>query len=110
MAQKKMTQAQKATAAKNGNGHPKKETEANKAVVRMHNDTAPIAGRALGALLSVILFFLFLVIAMGQEGFLLEFLRQVVQGLFGVAAFYVSIPFLVYLFIILVFTPKGGPV
>ena len=110
MAQKKMTQAQKASAAKNGSGQQSKGTDANKAVVRMHNDKAPIAGRALGAIVSVILFFLFLVIAMGQEGFLLELTRKIFQGLFGVAAFYVSIPFLIYLFIILVFTPKGGPV
>ena len=110
MAQKKLTQAQKATAAKNAKGSGSKETEANKAVVRMHNDKPPIAGRALGAIVSAVLFFLFLVIAMGQQGFMLNILRQVVQGLFGVVSFYISIPFLVYLFIILVFTPKGGPV
>jgi len=107
LAQKKMTQAQKASSAKNGKG---KEMESNKAVVRMHNDKPPIAGRALGAIISAVLFFLFLVIAMGQEGFLLTFVRSIVQGLFGVVAFYISIPFLVYIFIILVFTPKGGPV
>ena len=95
MAQKKMTQAQKASAAKSGKEKQSKDTASDKSAVRMHNDSAPIAGRALGAIISAILFFLFLVIAMGQEGFLLNFLRQVIQGLFGVVAFYISIPFLV---------------
>ena len=118
MAEKKMTQAQKTTAAKTAGKTGTKTrtstskptqkdmTESGKAVLREGAGGGRIPNRAIAGAVYLILFILFLVIAMRQQGFVLTGLRSIVQGLFGIVAFYVAIPALLYLFIIQAFSGK----
>ena len=62
--------------------------------------------RGICAAVCLLLFVLFLVIAMNQNGFLLSFIKDLSFGLFGAVSFYVSIPVLLYLFVILAFSGK----
>ena len=108
MAQKKTTQAQKASAAKNAakSKSASDMKKSNKAVVLAEKEKPLIPIRALGAVAYLLLFILFLVIAMGQDGFMLTGLKAVIQGLFGIVAFYIAIPCMLYLFIIQAFSGK----
>ncbi len=63
-----------------------------------------IPARAIICGICLILFVLFLVIAFHPEGALLVFLQNILHGLFGKAAFIVSIPVLLYLFFIQAFS------
>ena len=58
------------------------------------------------ACVSLFLFILFLVISINPEGALLRVIQSVVLGLIGKAGFYISIPGLLYIFIIQVFCRK----
>ena len=58
------------------------------------------------AVLSVVLFALFLAIAVNPDGALLRAMKSVILGLLGQAGFYFSIPALVYLFLIQTFGRK----
>ena len=108
MAQKKPTQAQKATEAKlNGKGSSSAQLQkSHKAVVVAEKEKPLIPMRALAAVVYLLLFFLLLVIAMGQDGFMLNGMKSLIQGLFGVVAFYIAIPCMLYLFIIQAFSGK----
>ena len=61
---------------------------------------------AVVACVSIFLFILFLVISINPEGALLKVIQSVVLGLIGKAGFYISIPGLLYIFIIHVFCRK----
>ncbi len=60
----------------------------------------PISNSAMAAIVSFLLFVLFLVIAVKPEGALLMVVRSIVMGLMGQAGFYFSIPVLFYLFLL----------
>ena len=65
-----------------------------------------IPGRAVAAAVVLGLFVLFLVIAIKPDGALLTVLQGILFGTIGKAAFYFSIPALLYLFVILAFSGK----
>ena len=65
-----------------------------------------IPGRYMGAAVVLGLFIIFLIIAVRPDGSLLTFLRGILFGTIGKAAFYISIPALLYLFVILAFSGK----
>ncbi len=75
---------------------PKKEKTAPKA--------APaeklITGKGITAITAAVLMILFAAIGLNSDGVLLRFLGGIVQGLMGKAAFFISIPALLYLFLI----------
>ena len=68
-----------------------------------------IPGRALGAVISFVLFVLFLFMSIKPDGALLKIFLSLITGLVGKVGFYFAIPALLYLFIILI-SSKGQPV
>ncbi len=66
----------------------------------------PISSSAVTAVLSLGLFIVFLFIGINPEGALLKVIQSVVLGLIGQAGFYISIPMLLYLFVINTFSRK----
>ena len=66
----------------------------------------PIPASAVVAILSLLLFVLFVVISINPDGALLKVIKSVVFGLIGQAGFYFSIPALLYLFVIHTFSRK----
>ena len=112
MAQKnQMSQAEKAaSAAKKKNTPSSKSTprkKVNEEPEQLSMDMAPVIPvRAITATVSISLFILFLVIFLKPDGTLLQLFHAFVLGLMGKAAFYVSIPALLYLFIIQAFSGK----
>jgi len=68
-----------------------------------------IPGRALGAVVSLVLFVLFLFMAIKPDGALLKILLSLLTGLVGKVGFYFAIPAMFYLFLILI-SSKGKPV
>ncbi len=106
MAQKKVTQAQKksaqsggqkqkTTGAKNVNGKNSKQGKDRQQP--QSREAVHVPCRWICAAVCLLLFVLFLVIAMNQNGFLLSFIKDLSFGLFGAVSFYVSIPVLLYL-------------
>ncbi len=114
MAEKKMTQAQRNTASQNRTkktraGSERQSTKAPKRGKKDFIEEAPairLPGRAIASVVYLLLFVIFLVISMNEDGFLLTFVKQITQGLFGVVAFYVAIPGMLYLFVIQAFSGK----
>ena len=115
MAQKKVTQAQKksaqsggqkqkTTGAKNVNGKNSKQGKDRQQP--QSREAVHVPCQWICAAVCLLLFVLFLVIAMNQNGFLLSFIKDLSFGLFGAVSFYVSIPVLLYLFVILAFSGK----
>ena len=68
-----------------------------------------IPGRALGAVISLVLFVLFLFMAIKPDGALLKVFLSLLTGLVGKVGFYFAIPATLYLFLILI-SSKGKPV
>ncbi len=105
MAQKKTsTQAQRAASkSKSAKTHSAKNTK--KALVaeeqKFHIPPRVISSAVCGAL-----FVLFLVIFMNQDGVVTKLVYNILLGLFGEVCFYVSIPALLYMFIIQAFSGK----
>ena len=66
----------------------------------------PVSNSFVAALISILLFILFVIMAVNPEGALLQLVKSVVLGLVGQAGFYFSIPALLYLFIIHTFGRK----
>ncbi len=62
----------------------------------------------LTAFVSILLCILFTVMALNEDGALLRLVKGVVLGLIGQAAFYFSIPALLYLFVIHAFSKRKG--
>ena len=118
MAETKRTSNKKpatgAKSSKSGNTASKKsskaaETAAKRAVAEAEKGSATISTRAICALVTLVLFVLFAVMAFNPEGALPELIRAFLLGIFGQAAFYISVPALAWLFIILVLS-RGRPV
>ena len=110
MAEKKSSsRAQKAvTDVKKNNASSKKSSSSSskKTPPAPVLEEPKVPGRWGSAAVALGLFILFLVIGVKPEGALLEFLRSILFGTIGKAAFYFAIPGLLYLFIILAFSGK----
>ncbi len=114
-ANKKTSQAEKAAAdvkkkasnsnAKNSKATEKKGKTAKNSVVKSEYENQ-IPMNLLIALISLGLFVLFLVISIKPDGALLKVIQTMVLGLLGKASFYLSIPALLYLFVIQAFRTK----
>ena len=124
MAEKKSSsQAEKAvsTAKKSGSKSTGKKTSSDSAkknsasggekkMMEAHGKKqAVLPGRVTAAIITLILFVLFLVIGIKPEGVLLFAIRDLMLSLIGMAAFYFAIPGLLYIFYILV-TSRKKPV
>ena len=100
---KKKTQAQKAATGK----APKKPATAkNSPKTKAKDAVTQIPVRLITAVVCLALFIVFLVMALCPQGSLVLWTLSVVQGLIGKVAFYVSIPALLYLFVIHGFSGK----
>ena len=85
------------------------ETAAMRAVADAEKGGTMISTRAICALVTLVLFILFAVMAFNPEGALPELIRSFLLGIFGKAAFYISVPGLLWLFVILTLS-HGRPV
>ncbi len=117
MAKKKTTQAQRISASQNGRSYSdsKEETEkTEKRKKKLSSDKKAVPSekkknpysRLVFAGVYLLLFFVFLVIALNQKGFVLTFIRSAVFGLFGPVTFYLSVPAMFYLFTLHAFPGK----
>ena len=93
---KKKTSGGKST-AKTTKSNSKKET---KSLVKTEYDQSRIPSNWVIAAISLLLFMAFVAISVSSEGWLLQFVEQIVLGLIGKVGFYFSIPALLYLFVI----------
>ena len=121
MAEKKTTQAEMAAAGakkKPASGKstgratsskPPKKKSAEKVKKSNQDFSGSLSPNVLAAVVSLVLLILFVVIAVNPEGALLKLLQSVILGLLGQAAFYFSIPALMYLFIIQTLGRKHSP-
>ena len=89
-----------------GKSTPPKKKNPEKVKKSNRDFAGGLSPNVLIAVLCVILFVLFLVIAINPDGALLKALKSVILGLLGEVGFYFSIPALVFLFIIQVFGRK----
>ena len=85
------------------------DTAAMRAVADAEKGGTMISTRAICALVTLALFVLFAVMAFNPEGALPELIRSFLLGIFGKAAFYISVPGLLWLFVILTLS-HGRPV
>ena len=100
----------KTTPAKGGKAPAKNTKAASKSPkVRTEYDSR-IPVTTVTAIVSLILFGLFLVICIKPEGFLLKAINDLLTGLIGKAGFYFSVPALLYLFFINAFGRKTSVV
>ncbi len=106
MANKKQTQAQKATRSYTGNKKNKEKPYegTQESFQSFLNTFSRLPMRAIGAVTYLVLFLFYLVIAMGQEGIALGWIESFALGMCGKTAFYVAIPGFLYLFIIQAFS------
>ena len=98
-AKEKKHSSSKKTTAHNTKSAPAKKQEAKQPEQK-------IPARLIAALVAISLFILFLVIFLQPEGELTKLIEGIILGLFGKAAFIVSIPALLYLFFIQAFSGK----
>ena len=112
--QKKKSQAEKAASAKKSNktqntkATDKKTKEKNvQTEAAKKGSVFPV--RLISAAICLGLFVLFVVIALNPQGVLISLLSSIFQGLIGTVAFYISIPVLLYLFVIHAFS-KNKPI
>ena len=111
----KKTASSGKTAKKSATGKSKKaakpaaDTAAMRAVADAEKGGTMISTRAICALVTLVLFILFAVMAFIPQGALPELIRSVLLGIFGKAAFYIAVPALLWLFVILTLS-HGRPV
>ena len=109
---KKSTAAKKASSGKNAaqkaaaSSGKKTSTKKQPPVVKTEYDRPRMPSHVVTAIISFVLFVVFLFIAIKPEGALLKVLQNVILGLIGQAGFYFSIPALLYLFVINTFGRK----
>ena len=88
----------------------KTSASGSKKMIEAHNQKQSVLpARVTAAIITLILFVLFLVIGIKPEGVLLLALRNLMLSMIGMAAFYFSIPGLLYIFYILL-TSRKKPV
>ena len=85
------------------------ETAAKRAVAEAEKGSAALSTRAICAIVTLALFVLFTVMAFNPQGALPQLIRSFLLGIFGKAAFYISVPALLWLFVILTLS-RGRPV
>ena len=83
----------------------KKAAEKNPPKVKTEYEN-PVSNNFIAALISVLLFILFAIMAVNSDGALLQMVKSVVWGMIGQAGFYFAIPALLYLFFIHAFHKK----
>ncbi len=109
---KKSSRAEKAVSSEKKKAEAsssKTKSTASKKTSRVSTEhESQIPARAIIACVSIALFILFLVISINPDGALLKVIQAVVLGLIGQGGFYISIPALLYLFVIQTFGRKGG--
>ena len=93
--------------SKRKNTSAKKSAEKNPPKVKTEYEN-PVSNNFVNALISLLLFILFLIMGINPEGVLLQVVKSVILGLIGPAAFYFSIPALLYLFFIHTFGRKSA--
>lgn len=104
---KKQTPASSTTKSAPKKKNTKKPTVSSKKTPKAKTEYEnPIPASAVVAILSLLLFVLFVVISINPDGALLKVIKSVVFGLIGQAGFYFSIPALLYLFVIHTFSRK----
>ena len=101
--QKRKSQAEKAAASKNTKS---KTSKVNKETSKHTSKERNIPVRVISSGIFLGVFILFLIIALNPEGALVKLLEGMVHGLVGRAGFLVSIPGLLYLFVIHAFSGK----
>ena len=113
-AEKKVSGAKKNNSAGNSASKSKAKTTAKKAPAPKKNPPkvtteyeVPISSGAMTAIVSLLLFILFVTISVNNEGALLMVLKSIVFGFLGQGGFYFSIPALLYLFVINAFGRKN---
>ena len=99
--QKRKTQAEKAASTSKGKRTPAKSPASAKKEKTVH-----LPARIVCAVVCLILFILFLVVALQPSGVVPHAIESVMLGLIGRAGFYLAIPALLYLFAILAFSGK----
>ena len=97
---------QKSGASASGKGGKKTVAETKQPQSKPAAGGVKIPPRYICALVALGLFVLFLVMALKPDGALLTFLKGFLFGTIGKAAFYIAIPALLYLFVILAFSGK----
>ena len=104
----KNNQSSGKTAAQKAASGSSKKTAAKKQppVVKTEYDRPRRPSNVVTAIISLILFVVFLFVSIKPDGALLKAIRALVLGLIGQAGFYFSIPALLYLFIINTFGRK----
>ena len=113
-AEKMVTDAKKKTSANNSTSKSKPKKPPTKKAPTSAKGTPkvkteyenPIPVNVVVALISILLFILFVLISVNPEGALLMVIKSIVLGLIGQAGFYFSIPALLYLFVINAFGRK----
>ena len=112
MAKKKTKQTSKASAAASKKKTtPKKNTKSSKSGKNPKVKTEyenRIPATTVTAIVSLLLFVLFLVICINPEGVVLTMINNLLNGLIGKAGFYFSVPALLYLFLINTFGRKSA--
>ncbi len=104
MAQKKnKSQAEKTAMAKNQKTTARNKKAADKS---QKNSEFQIPARLVSSLIALALFVLFLVIFLEPEGWFVQLFQSFILGLVGKIGFYVSIPALLYLFVIQAFSGR----
>ena len=114
-AEKKVTDAKKKTSATNSTSKSSSKKTAKKVPapakktpkVKTEYDS-PIPTSTVVAIISILLFILFVVISINPDGALLKVIKSVVLGLIGQAGFFFSIPALLYMFVIHTFSRKNA--
>ena len=107
--QKKKSQAEKAASAKSRNKGQNSKPAAkkdNKVAEKTPKAASVFPVRLISSAVCLGMLILFVVIVLNPEGVLVGLLSSIFHGLIGAAAFYISIPVLLYLFVIHAFSGK----
>ena len=105
MAQKKLSQAERAAGTKKKSSVARKNDKKTVAKNQV-NEPVHIPFRLISSVACLALFVVFLIMLFHTDGIMLKVLHNVVQGLIGKYGYYFSIPALLYLFIIHAFSGR----
>lgn len=106
-AEKMVKDTKKKTSASGTSSKPKKKPAPAKKNPKVKTEYEnPIPSNFIIAALSIVLFLLFVIMAVNPEGVLLRFIQSIILGLVGQAGFYFAIPCFLYLFVIHTFGRK----
>ena len=106
MAEKKKTSQAQRAAFKTRNAANKSKSGSKDTKQEQKHEGERIPVRLITSAVCAVLFIVFLIMLLKPDGVLLKLLYPFVLGMFGKVAFYISIPALLYLFIIQAFSNK----